>query len=220
MSSYMDKKTLDCDMNECNKKCPHYKDCLAEFKLGGRGTNNPSTLSAEISNFEIYDNSNTPDNFKVNICEVPGLLINKAIISQFNSKEEPEVKNIITAALNKFVIPNDNDVKSSIIKYDSMKYHFVFNCVDCNGLNDFVDYATDDNVSFYCRYCGKKHKFDLTKVMDATNNKEDKETKSQKYLNEFIASGNCDGCTTHGCERTLGWAITCKKFLDYIMEKK
>ncbi len=172
MSSYIAKKALDCEKyDECTKKCPHYNDCLAEFKImGSKGNNNPSTLSAEISNFEVYNsnnNSSSPDNFKVNICEVPGLLINQAIISQFNSKESPEIRNIISAALNKFVIPNDNDIKSSIIKYDAFKYHFVFNCVDCGGLNDFVDYTVNkDYTFFYCRYCGKKHKFDLSKSIN------------------------------------------------------
>lgn len=169
MPSYIDKKTLDCEsFTECTKKCPHYNECLAEFKIGKQMDNNPSMISAEIRNFDIYEpeSNNTKDNFIVNICEVPVVLINKALISQFDSKEDIQIKNIISAALNKFITVGDF-TNATIIKYDDMKYHFVFNCDDCNSLNDFVDYATDNsNIFFYCRYCGKKHRLDLTKAID------------------------------------------------------
>ena len=175
MASYLDKLAYDCEQfGECSKKCKHFNECLATYKLTGVN-NNPSTLSEEISNFEVYDDTpNTQGNFNINICEVPGLLINKAIISQFNSNEDIETRNIISAALNKFVINNIDDKNtSSIIKYDDMKYHFVFNCSDCNSLNDFVDYSLDDEIFFYCRYCGKKHRFNLNEAINKATNSKD-----------------------------------------------
>ena len=197
MATYWDKLIFDCDsFGACSKKCEHFNDCLSKHKLGGVN-NNPSTLSGEISNFEdVYDDKpNSPDNFNVNICEVPGLLINKAIISQFNSNEDIEIKNIISAALNKFVIENTTKYPSSIIKYDKMKYHFVFNCSDCNSLNDFVDYSVDDEIFFYCRYCGKQHKFDLKQAIDKSNNtmreptREEYESVQTSIKNNSISTG-------------------------------
>jgi hypothetical protein len=37
-----------------------------------------------------------------------------------------------------------------------------------------VDYAVGDNIFFYCRYCGKKHKFDLTKAIDKSVSNDDR----------------------------------------------
>ena len=168
MSSYIDEIASDCEkFTDCSKKCPHYETCITKFGVNEKKESNPSTLHGEISNFETYESvDNSRDSMRINICEVPGVILNKAIISQFNSEEDIEIKGIISAALNKFNVIDSSNTETTIIKYDKYKYHFVFKCVDCSGLNDFIDYSMNDHAFFYCRYCGKKHKFDLSKTID------------------------------------------------------
>ena len=159
----VDKVSEECSKHtECSKKCAYYDRCIHTFNKNNLNMedNNPSTMQGEISNFEVYRKYNCQENFKVNICEVPKNLINKAIISLYGFKEDIELKNIIKSALDKFYAQEEFK-NVTISKVDNNKYSFKFDCVDCGGTNQFEEYANGKEVYFYCRYCGKKHKFIL-----------------------------------------------------------
>lgn len=155
--------------DKCSKSCQFYDTCLAKFNKNKltMEQNNPSMMQYEINGFQLYHEKgeNTQENFRVNICEVPRDLIIKSYISLYNFTEDIEIKNIMKAALDKFYTQDPSD-EDTIIKLDESKYHFIYDCPDCNGLNDFTDYANGDEVSFYCRYCGKKHQFNLANAID------------------------------------------------------
>ena len=169
----VDKVSEECaKYSECTKKCGYYDRCIHTFKKNNLNPeeNNPATLNSEINGFEVYRNTNNrQENFNVNICEVPNELVNKAIISLFYFKEDTEIKNIIRSSLNKFYTREQNK-NEIIIKLKDNQYHFIFNCLDCNATNDFTDYANGNETFFYCRYCGKKHKFNLTKAEERNKN--------------------------------------------------
>ena len=147
---------------ECTKKCDYYNKCISEFKAKKMNMtdNNPTVLQSEISGFEIYED-NCKENFTVNICEVPKSLIVKSIVSLYSFKEDIEIKNILRSALDKFYPIDNNDAE--IKKVSENKYHFKFECTDCNATNEFEDYVNKDMIFFYCRYCGKKHQFNINK---------------------------------------------------------
>lgn len=146
--------------DECTKKCKYYKRCVTEFKAKKMSISdsNPTVLQSEINGFEIYGD-NCPENFNINICEVPKELINKSIISLYSFKEDIEIRNILRSALDKFYSIENND--AVINKISNNKYHFKFECTDCNATNEFEDYVSKDIEFFYCRYCGKKHQFNI-----------------------------------------------------------
>ena len=160
----VDKVSEECSKyKECTKKCTYFDRCIHTFNKNNltMDQNNPTTMQGEIGNFEVYRKYNCQENFKVNICEVPRELINKAIISLYGFKEDIELKNIIRSALDKFYAQDDICKNESITKLDENKYEFKFDCNDCGSTNRFEEYANSKEVYFYCRYCGKKHKFVL-----------------------------------------------------------
>ena len=159
----IDELIQECDSQKSCVKCSNYFDCLAKFR--GNHINNPSTISAEIKNFDIgiYKDENTQENYRVNIDEADQMLINKALIMLLQMENSLEV-NIIRSALFKFSADINNSAE--IFKSKDNKYHLVFECVDCMAINDSTEYVNGDNIIIYCKYCGKKHKFNISKEND------------------------------------------------------
>jgi len=46
------------------------------------------------------------------------------------------------------------------------------------------------------------------------------EPSTQDLFEEFKNGGNCNNCDSLSCQQTLGWAVTCKKFIDWLGEQK
>lgn len=160
MKKSIDELMLECDNTKSCAKCSNYAECMAKFK--GNHQNNPSTMAAEIKNFSfnIYQDENTKKNYRININEANQTIINKALVTLFQMDDNPEI-NVIRSALEKFSVEPNNSAE--IFKSKDNKYHLVFECVDCSAVNDSTEYINGDNITIYCKYCGKRHKFNINK---------------------------------------------------------
>lgn len=152
--------------------CEHYTECQEKYlSTKSSEDNNPSTLLWEIQNGKLSNGYTSKKcNFTINICEAPNNLINDSI--EIAERLPEEFKKIVISGLKKYVASSDEDATIIPIKDDL--YHFVFECSDCFAKNDFTDYCATNNTSFHCRYCGKKHTFDLTKFRNKGDSKNEK----------------------------------------------
>ena len=170
MKKSIEQQMIDCDNAKSCVKCENYLNCVVKYKSKEltNEKNNPSTLNAEIRrfDFDIYkDEQDRQEEYKINIAEASQSIINTALISLFQIKENPELINIIRAALNKFSVEPNNSAEIFKSK-DGNKYHLVFECVDCTSINDSTEYVNGDSITIYCKYCGKRHRFNIKKDKD------------------------------------------------------
>ena len=167
----IDEKIAECDSTKSCSKCSNYMDCLIKFKSKELDTekNNPSMINYEINGFDfnVYkeENENTKKNYKIDISEANQVIITKALISLYQLSENDESTGIIRSALEKFSAEPNSSAEIFKSKGDN-KYHLVFECSDCEAINDSTEYINGDSITIYCRYCGKRHKFDINKEND------------------------------------------------------
>ena len=45
------------------------------------------------------------------------------------------------------------------------------------------------------------------------------EPSTQDLFEEFKNGGNCNNCTSVSCQQTLGWAVTCSRFIKWLGER-
>lgn len=169
MEKSIEQQIIDCDNTKSCAKCENYLLCITKYKSKDLTSekNNPSTLNAEIKRFEfdIYKDENSQEDYKINIAEANQTIINKALISLYQIKENAELVNIIKSALEKFSVEPNNSAEIFKSK-DANRYHLVFECVDCTAINDSTEYINGDSITIYCKYCGKRHKFNINKEND------------------------------------------------------
>ena len=159
----IDQLLEECESNKSCIKCSNYIDCIIKYKnVSYSEFNNPSTMNGEIRSFEsdIYKDENTKENYRIDISEANQTIINNAMI-YLNQMEDSTEKNLLKSALEKFSAEVSNSAE--IFKSKDNKCHLVFECVDCMAINDSTEYANGDTITIHCKYCGKKHKFTLSK---------------------------------------------------------